>query len=345
MTEEKPKEAVEIEMAVKEGEPAKRDEEGDSAPQMAEPVHAKNDVKAYILAFTSSVCLGSGNYIMADVSRKLGNQVPLLQWPGFAGSFLLYHLYMLVKLKCQAGQSAYFSKETSQYYVKNEAGVYELSRSRLAIPVGRAVVQALIQFALTSCFYFTSKSGVNPGIISSIFAGGLIFVAVYFHFRKGQRLTLHDLIGTIFITVCVVLISVGSAFKSKDPTADADQNVAEAEPGKLEEDGGQTVYLLLAIAFAVLTALVFAGNTISIQYVIESGFNIDQANYDSYMLLSIVLFGIFMAQDKSQYELYDHLMANCNIVIIILGIFAFTRALASGNAGPVQAIQETKTIV
>ena len=78
---------------------------------------------------------------------------------------------------------------------------------------------------------------------------------------------------------------------------------------------------------------------------IESGFNIDQANFDSNMLLSIILFIIYMTQDKSKYVPYDYFMANLNIVIIILGIFAFTRALASGNAGPVQAIQETKTIV
>ena len=73
---------------------------------------------------------------------------------------------------------------------------------------------------------------------------------------------MHDLIGTIFITVCVVLISVGSAFKSKDQTLEAENDEVNTE--NLEEDDGQTFYLLLAILFAALTALIFAGNTISI---------------------------------------------------------------------------------
>ena len=75
---------------------------------------------------------------------------------------------------------------------------------------------------------------------------------------------MHDLIGTIFITVCVVLISVGSAFKSKDQTLEAENNDDEVNTENFEEDDGQTFYLLLAILFAALTALIFAGNTISI---------------------------------------------------------------------------------
>ena len=113
-----------------------------------------------------------------------------------------------------------------------------MSGKRLLIPVMRATIQALIQFGLTACFFFTAKSGVNPGIISSIFAGGLIFVAIYFHFMKGQRLTLHDLIGTVFVTLCVVLISLGSAFKSSDSTDEQEVKVENKTENLQEEDDG-----------------------------------------------------------------------------------------------------------
>ena len=77
--------------------------------------------------------------------------------------------------------------------------------------VTRIIFQIGIQICLIQTFYFGSRSGVNNGIISVIFSTGVLFTAIIFYFLYGQKLTLWDLAGCIFIVVCVALIAVGGA--------------------------------------------------------------------------------------------------------------------------------------
>ena len=58
----------------------------------------------------------------------------------------------------------------------------KLDFKNISVPVIRAGIQGLIQATSAVCFYFTAKSGINGGIISSIFASGVVFVAVIFYF-------------------------------------------------------------------------------------------------------------------------------------------------------------------
>jgi len=50
------------------------------------------------------------------------------------------------------------------------------------------------------------------------------------------------------------------------------------------------------VFIAVLVGLIFALNAMHIFWVISSGMNIDQANYDGNILLSLVFLGIFLHQ-------------------------------------------------
>lgn len=52
--------------------------------------------------------------------------------------------------------------------------------------------------------------------MASIFASGVIFVAVIFYFKFGQKLTTFDLIGTFLMLICVGLITAGGYVKTKN---------------------------------------------------------------------------------------------------------------------------------
>lgn len=63
---------------------------------------------------------------------------------------------------------------------------------------------------------FAEKSGINPGIISSIFSSTCVFTIVIFYFAYGQKLSINDFVGTLFIMLCVVFISLGGGGKGSD---------------------------------------------------------------------------------------------------------------------------------
>lgn len=67
---------------------------------------------------------------------------------------------------------------------------------------------------------FADKSGINPGIISSIFSSTCVFTIIMFYFWKHQKLTLNDWAGTFFIILCVVFISIGGGEAPADDAAD-----------------------------------------------------------------------------------------------------------------------------
>ena len=106
--------------------------------------------------------------------------------------------------------------------------------------------------------------------------------------------------------------------------------------------------MYIAISLAVVCGILFALNTFQIQQIINSGFNIDQANYDSCLVQGCVFLCLFINEYNNNQQLYVPLTwiySNAYQILIIIGIIIFSKALGYGKGGSVQAIQETKTIV
>ena len=79
------------------------------------------------------------------------------------------------------------------------------------MPIQRCIIQGLIQVMLTVTFSFASKSGVNSGIIATIFSTCVPFTSILFYCRYAQVLTKRDWFGCFLIIVCVVLIGFGGS--------------------------------------------------------------------------------------------------------------------------------------
>ena len=91
---------------------------------------------------------------------------------------------------------------------------YELNWICFCVPIMRGLLQGWMQVVIIACFQFAGKSGVNSGIIASIFSSCVIITPIIFHFKHGQKLSKGDMVGGVFILACILLISTGGAAKS-----------------------------------------------------------------------------------------------------------------------------------
>ena len=127
-------------------------------------------------------------------------------------------------------------------------------------------------------FLFAGLSGVNSGIIATIFSTCVVFTAVIFKLKYGQILSKMDWVGCITIIVCVVLIGIGGAQGGEGQKID-------------------TTDLLMAVLCAVITGFVFSLNTLNVNYVIRDvGFPPNQMNFDGSFLFGLVLLPFFLVE-------------------------------------------------
>jgi hypothetical protein len=66
-----------------------------------------------------------------------------------------------------------------------DKAIYELTWYKFSAPFSRGLCQLAIQFVIIQCFEFAAKSGVNGGIISTIFSSSSLFSIVIFYFKYG----------------------------------------------------------------------------------------------------------------------------------------------------------------
>lgn len=182
----------------------------------------------------------------------------------------------------------------------------------------------MIHLTHIATFFFAGKSNVNGGIISTIFSSSCVFTSIIFYCKYGQRITRNDIMGTVFIMLCVTLISIGGGGK--------------------EETQVDRKYLILALVMALITGVTLSLNTVNINYVIKTGFNLDQANYDGNLLIGL-LYLPFCFLFRDSFDMYIYLMASLTTFAATMGVISFSRALKYGKAGPVTAIENSKTIV
>ena len=131
------------------------------------------------------------------------------------------------------------------------------------------------------------------------------------------------MVGTVLVLGCVALISIGGSTQSGDI---------------------DTKYLVLAIGMAVITGLNLSLNTLNIQYVIDSGFDVDQSNYDAALIVA-VLYMPFIILYRNEFDIEVYGISSISVILGTLGVICISRALKYGNAGPVQAIENSKTII
>lgn len=131
---------------------------------------------------------------------------------------------------------------------------------------------------IIGCFEYAGKSGVNSGIMASIFSSCVIITPIIFHFKYGQKFSKGDFIGGAFILACIILISTDGGAGSSDI-----------------ETSSQKFYLAIAVILALLAGMTFSVNTLNIEYIIKKvGFPTSQINVDGNATYGLVLTPLFI---------------------------------------------------
>ena len=64
--------------------------------------------------------------------------------------------------------------------------------------------------------YFSALANVNAGLITTIWSVNPVFMALMDRICFGQKLQTYHLIGTLFIVICTVILSVSGASKAEE---------------------------------------------------------------------------------------------------------------------------------
>ena len=97
--------------------------------------------------------------------------------------------------------------------------------------------------------------------MSTLFSSSLIFTIVFFYFKYDQKVTLRDIVGSLLMIICIVLIALGAMLKQQEKD-DPEDKSSEMET-KISDDD-YTLNLVMSLFFAVVTGGLFALNTVSI---------------------------------------------------------------------------------
>ena len=241
----------------------------------------------------------------------------------------------------------YISKANSPYFRKARTpNKFQFNWAAFCVPIFRGMINGSIQVIIILTFGFAAKSGVNSGIIASIFSSCVVFTPIIFYFKHGQMISKSDILGGLFIIICVVLIGAGPAiFSSKETVTGLKTN---AENDKSENE---LLFLTYSILCAMATGLILSLNTLNVEYCINKvGFPPSQTNIDGQMTYGMVLLPIFIYQmcKDEKYRIFtarDIVMANLSILNVTISITCFTHALKCGKGGVVQAVDNLKVIV
>lgn len=233
------------------------------------------------------------------------------------------------------------------------------SWQRFAGSCSRGIVELLINVGLIYSFMFADKSGINPGIISSIFSSTCVFTIIMFYCLYGQKLSINDWVGTAFIMLCVVFISLGGgeggAGEEVAEEPAAEDAVASTlrllagprvrKPGEVREvitPEEANMFLYFSVLCALAAGFILSVNTVSLQYCVHHGCRIDQANFDGNFLMFSIFFPMYLVVEYNSpgtYIMQDLISGSLDIICITIGVIALGKGLACGNGGPMQAIE------
>lgn len=234
---------------------------------------------------------------------------------------------------------SFFDKSTSCYCRKKVQAVtdeqapaevtYELNWGAIMVPIRRFIVKLTIYVMLGFTFMYSKKCGIHTGVVTSLFCSSLIFTIVYFYFRYHHKLQISDWIGILFVIVCVILISISEG---------EDHGEGDVVDDKLplveEADEGFDWNKLITVIFALGTGLVFSSNSIEMHYSAKTQ-NVPATvmNVDGNFILGMVVMPFFIVETINgtvEYTVWDIVLANANIVCIIIASTGLMAGMAVG---------------
>lgn len=158
--------------------------------------------------------------------------------------------------------------------------------------------------------------------------------------------------------LCVVFISIGGGETSEEtPTPPPANNSTlrmlagpstKSGPREYVSPEDANMYLYLSVIAALIAGFILSVNTVSLQYCVNVGCRIDQANFDGNFLMFSIFFPFYLVAEfiePGTYSMRDLFSGSMDIICITIGVIALGKGLACGDGGPMQAIENQKTVI
>lgn len=114
---------------------------------------------------------------------------------------------------------SYFDRTDSLYWQLDENQKFKVNWTSVWVPVRRGLISIWIFVCLNTTFQFANQAGLNPGVVSTLFTTCLIWVAIYFYFKHGQKLRIFDMFGMAIMITAVCLISLSKQIINENQAA------------------------------------------------------------------------------------------------------------------------------
>lgn len=181
--------------------------------------------------------------------------------------------------------------------------------------------------------YFSALANVNAGLITTIWSVNPVFMALMDRICFGQKLQTYHLIGTLFIVICTVILSVSGASKAEELVVVVKRDILPT---------------WIPVLFGVVTPIFFTISGYLTKQLCDSnvGFNPSTLSFSSYFGVNslILIFALFYWNTVA-FSHYLFWLGMVGSIINTFGIVFMQNAVANGPAGPASALAAVSNLL
>ena len=169
-------------------------------------------------ALLTAVCIGFTNFLLGDLSARLGVAGSFPIFYGIVVMGIIYHsvvkdsLGVYYRPTLEPNTTVDFdvdNEKDDNFVAPGEETIRKFNWQAFRGVFIRGINHMLLICMTFVSFKYAALAQINQGVIASLFTSGVIFTSVLFYFIYQEALTFKDLIGISFIITGVALIGFG----------------------------------------------------------------------------------------------------------------------------------------
>ncbi|CAI2372259.1 unnamed protein product [Moneuplotes crassus] len=296
--------------------------------------HVFNETKSIIFALLTGCFYALHNFTLGGLA-KMGYLARFDTGIGMGIGAGIYYTYQFIQTK--RNNQKFFDWKKSIFRNQNtEIPEYQREKFEywiLAGVISIAVLAVGFGIVVIISFKLALEGGMNQGIITAIYGMTPFIASILFYLKFGETLKVSQLIGMVFMIVCIIMIGLLRA-PSEEASAREDYNPS-----------GVAIALILSI----ICPFAFALNGLIIRLLcMKYRVNVNELNQTALLCQGgLVLIGSIIGYSADNYEFiwFDFLQMILAGIIVNAGGSLGAVAVSIGNAGVAYSLFNTQVII
>ena len=195
--------------------------------------------------------------------------------------------------------------------------------------------------------YYSHMSGINVGIITTLWSIQPLAAAFLDYLINGEKLTKYHLIGIVLVLASALLIAFSKAADpEEEPIGQSFSRFGSAQINELQDD---RVPKWIAVLFGILTPCFFVANGLYIKHLTAPHVRFDAItiSFSTQLFSSLIILVIGFAWYWQEVEVLNKkmfLIGFFGSILDSLGKACIQKAYSCGPAGPISAFVELNNI-